>query len=161
MSLTKYFSLVALWLLSSLGTALLLAGLLLGFDALQSPQLDIQTNNVYFVVQRTSIVALLMIPMLLVVGFVLALFTQRSVQKHVFLATVGAVTIGLTNCFFFLMPQINWTIYPPLDATSDVGSPDGLHHLVLIALAVMIILQLLAILMLGYNSYQVGKLATR
>jgi len=73
---------VAAWLLLSVGAAVLLAGMLFGFEVLQKPTVDIQIHNTYFVMSRTSLSGWLLAPIVLVGGIVMLLLQRRSIWQH-------------------------------------------------------------------------------
>jgi len=152
---------VLAWLLVSLGLAVLLVGVLLGFDTLLQPQFDIQMHNTYFVVQPVLFVGILFILFLLVIGFFMLLRSRYPLQTYLLLAALSALFIATITCL--ISPLIaasmgGWTIYPPLDATETLPiSPPNPYQLLLNGIYV---LQLLAVATFGYSSYQVGKLAT-
>lgn len=153
----RRLGLVAGWLLVSVAATVLLAGTLVGFEALQKPALDIQMHNSYFVLARSSFIGLLLVPILLVVGVVMALLQRRSVGVHLLLAGLGALLSGVAGNTAYSLGTMGWTVYPPLDAGA-VGQtlPASPYQHFLVGAYV---LQLLAAIFFGYNCYQAGKLS--
>ncbi|HEX8428134.1 hypothetical protein [Hymenobacter sp.] len=158
----KILRLVLPWLLVSLVLAVLLTGVLLGFDALLQPQFDSQMHNTYFVGQPLFLVGILFLLLLLLVNFFLLLRSRYSLPTYLLLAAFSTLSIGIITCLISPLTAGgigSWTVYPPLNATeTPVASPVNPYQLLLNG---AYFLQLLAVATLGYSSYQAGKLATR
>lgn len=147
---------VALWLLVSVGMAILLAGSLIGFETLQKPLLDIQMHTTYFVMSRTVFIGWLLVPIAPIVGTIMALLRRHSVRAHLALAVASALVSGVATIMVSSLSTMTWTVYPPLDPEATMPNPmGGLYQSMLIG---AYILQFLALLFFGYNCYQAGKL---
>jgi heme/copper-type cytochrome/quinol oxidase subunit 1 len=149
--------LVTSWLLVSVGLTALLAGTLVGFEALQKPVLDIQLHNTYFVLTRPVFIGLLFVPTLLVVGLVTALLRRHSIMIHLLLAALSAVLSGVAGNAAYALGTMGWTVYPPLNADSVLLAPPATPYQSLLVGAYA--LQVLAALFFGYNCYRAGKLS--
>jgi heme/copper-type cytochrome/quinol oxidase subunit 1 len=153
---TKWLWLAACWLLVSVVAAVLLAGMLFGFETLQRPVFDIQMHNTYFVMSRTSLVGWLLVPVLLVSGIVILLLRRRSIWLHLLLAMLSALLSTVASRAACTLGTMGWTIYPPLSMQPHSAEPTNPYqHFLISAYA----LQLLALLFFGYNCYRVGKLS--
>ncbi len=157
---SKRLPLILFWLVASLGVTSLLVGAVAGFDKLWQPQLTIPLYNSFFVVSYLGVIGIVWVPMLLVVGFLLLLRSWHPLQMHIVLALVSALLIGTTTCLIALPTTTSmggsWTIYPPLDTKEIPFSPPVNPYQPL--LNGVYVLQLLAVVTLGYSSYRVGRL---
>lgn len=137
-------------------------GLLLGFEALRQPQLDIQMHNVYIVVPPYALAIGLALPLWLVAGLLVVVYRRTQAGFYGFVAVGSAVALGAGSCTLYRLAvgstlALNWTTHLPMQAPSFTESPSN-HSLVENLLFAALAAQLLAATLFGLTCFQLGRL---
>lgn len=138
-----------LLLLSCTATAILLAGLLVGFEALLQPKLDIQMHNTYFVLPPYWLVLALLFPLLLLALASMALWRKNTKLKWMLLVATSLVLLFSADLLTRVLTQL--AAAPATMLPAAAAPPRWL----LLAQ----VLHLAAIAGIGLGCYQLGRRA--
>lgn len=130
--------------------AVLLAGLLVGFEALLLPQLDIQMHNTYFVLPPHWLVLALMLPLLLLALAGAALWRKSPKLSLMLLVAVSLLLLFSADLLMQTLTQLAAVSAPMFPAEA---AP---QRWLLLAQ----VLRLAAIGGVGYGCYQLGRRVT-
>lgn len=134
--------------------AIVLAGLLVGFQALLRPQLDIQLHNTYFVLPPYWLVLALLLPLLLL-ALAGTMLRRRSPRlTYAVLVVTCLLLLFAANYATNALAQLATLAVPPAFPAGSAAAPP---RWLLLARA----LHLAAIAGVGYGCYQLGRQATR
>ncbi|WBA40892.1 hypothetical protein [Hymenobacter canadensis] len=143
-----------LLLLGCVVTAVVLAGLLVGFGALLQPQLDIQLHNTYFVLPPYWLVLALLLPLLLLT--LAGTMLRRHIPRLTYAGLVVASLLLLFGADYATdaLTHLVVLVVPPGFPAGSAAAP---ARWLLLARA----LHLAAIAGAGYGCYQLGRRAMR
>lgn len=141
-----------LLLLSCGGAAIVLAGLLVGFETLLLPQLEIQMHNTYFLLPPYWLVLALLLPLLMLALAGTMLHRRSPRLTYAVLVVASLLLLFGANYATDALTQLTILAVPPGFPAGSAAAPP---RWLLLARA----LHLTAIAGAGYGCYQLGRRA--